>query len=223
MSQPILTDVELDYTIGLARKGDVVAFNRLVERFQRDLFTVALRIVGDSDEAADMTQEAIIAAFHGLPRFKGGNFRVWLLRIVTNQCLDYLRARKRHTHVSLDAITEAGEEWNTPLAVEGNPMVLFEQQELRELLQQALLALPTEQRVAIILSDIEGLHYDEIAQVTQTQLGTVKSRIARGRLRLQQYLLQQQELLPRKYRHITQNDPSHHQTESAIPADRDDA
>ncbi len=205
---------DLRDVIARAQRGDVAAFNILVERFQRAAFGVALRIVGDQDLAADVTQEAILAAYKALGRFRGGSFRVWLLRIVTNQCLDALRARKRRPAVSLDQLVAPADDERAGVAHEAalidvawDPVAISEQNELRAFMQQMLLALPEDQRVAVVLSDVEGLTYEEIAAVTQAQLGTVKSRIARGRARLRDTLNQHPELLPRTYRHSSRADP----------------
>ena len=201
-----------------AQRGDVVAFNLLVERFQRAAYSVALRMMGHPEQAADVTQDAILAAYRGIGHFRGGDFRVWLLRIVTNRCLDALRKRKRHPTVSLDELL-------TPVAADGSfasvqasavaalsddawdPAALAESHELHDYLQRGLASLPEDQRIAVILSDVEGLSYEEIAEITQANLGTVKSRISRGRARLRDYLRQHPELLPPNYRQSTRTDP----------------
>lgn len=206
---------DLPPIVARARVGDVEAFNQLVERFQRSAYVVALRMVGDPDVAADLTQDAVLAAFKAIGRFRGGSFRVWLLRIVTNHCLDYWRAQKRRPSVSLDLLM-------TPDAEEGqgeaarndaalidhawDPATLAERRELQAVIQHALLALPDDQRIAVVLSDVEGLSYEEIAEVTQAQVGTVKSRLARARARLRDHLNRHPELLPRSYRHETKAD-----------------
>jgi RNA polymerase sigma-70 factor (ECF subfamily) len=207
---------DLRDTIARAQRGDIDAFNVLVERFQRAAFVVALRMLGERELAADVTQDAVLAAYRNIGRFRGGSFRVWLLRIVTNLCLDHWRAQQRRPTVSLDAILapsdESGGE-SAPHAVaslvarEGDPAALAEQRELQAAIQTALLAVPEEQRLAVVLCDVEGLSYEEIAQVTQTNIGTVKSRLARGRARLRDVLLRQPELLPRAYRHHSRGEP----------------
>jgi RNA polymerase sigma-70 factor (ECF subfamily) len=207
---------DLRDAIARAQRGDIDAFNVLVERFQRVAFVVALRMLGEREVAADVTQDAIVAAYRNIGRFRGGSFRVWLLRIVTNLCLDHWRAQQRRPTVSLDVLLAPGEEHSgdhaahgmpTLVAREGDPAALAEQHELQAAIQAALLAVPEEQRLAVVLCDVEGLSYDEIAQVTQTNIGTVKSRLARGRARLRDALLRQPELLPRTYRHDPKGDP----------------
>lgn len=205
-ARPPADESDLQPVILRARAGDVAAFNLLVERFQRQAFGVALRMLGEREQAADATQDAIVSAFKGMGRFRGGSFRVWLLRIVTNQCLDVLRAQARRRNVSLDAMLDpAGDEGshspNIFADAAWDPAQLAEQHELQELLQRGLLTLPEDQRLTVVLSDIEGLSYEEIAEVMQTNTGTVKSRLARGRARLRDFLVRHQELLPRTYRH----------------------
>ena len=207
---------DLPPIVARACAGDVAAFNLLVERFQRSAYIVALRIVGDPDVAADITQDAVLAAFKAIRRFRGGSFRVWLLRIVTNQCLDYWRAQKRRPSVSLDALLMPDSEEPGAEAARGDtalidhawdPATLAEQRELQAVIQHALLSLPDDQRITVVLSDVEGLSYDEIAEITQTQVGTVKSRLARARARLRDVLSRHPELLPRAYRHHSRADP----------------
>ena len=206
-------DPDMDDVIAQARAGDVAAFNILVERYQRAAYSVALRLIGEPEAAADVTQDAIIAAFKAMRQFRGGAFHVWLLRIVTNHCFDYWRARKRRPTVSLDALTDPAPDGSAPgndfwLTTDAwDPVALAEQHELQALLQRGLLTLQDDQRVALVLSDVEGLSYDEIAEVTQANLGTVKSRIARGRARLRDFLTQHRELLPRDYRPTPRPDP----------------
>lgn len=207
---------DLRDTIARAQRGDIEAFNVLVERFQRAAFVVALRMLGEREVAADVTQDAVLAAYRNIGRFRGGSFRVWLLRIVTNLCLDHWRAQQRRPTVSLDAILAPGDEHGSDSAThsipalvarEGDPAALAEQRELQKVIQAALLTIPEDQRVTLVLCDVEGLSYDEIAQVTQTNIGTVKSRLARGRARLRDALLRHPELLPRAYRHDRKGEP----------------
>ncbi len=205
----------LQAVIARARSGDVEAFNVLVERFQRAAFVVALRMLGDRDLAEDVTQDAVLSAFRHIKQFRGGSFRVWLLRIVTNQCLDYWRAQQRRPSVSLDVLLAPATEETGGEAARNDaalidpawdPTMLAERHELQAFIERALLALPEDQRLAVVLCDVEGLSYDEIAEVTRTNVGTVKSRLARGRARLRDLLLRHPELLPRAYRHDSRGD-----------------
>lgn len=191
-----------DDLIQSAKRGDLQAFNRLVEIYQDAVYHTAYRVLDNSDAAADTAQEAFISAYKHLGAFRGGSFKAWLLRIVTNACYDFLRARKRRPALSLDDMQAAGED-REPLefvdAREG-PEAHAERAELNRTLQAGLSQLPEDQRVVVVLADIQGLSYEEIAAATGTNLGTVKSRLNRARLRLREWLMQRQEHLPEQYR-----------------------
>jgi len=187
--------------IAAAQQGDTTAFNRLVLHYQDLAYTVAYRIMSDPDAAADATQEAFISAYRGLPRFRHGSFKAWLMRIVTNACYDELRRRKRRPQESLDALylKDPG-----PVSLPNPPLESPEQhvqrQELTHLLQAGIALLPDDQRAALVLSDVQGFSYAEIAEVMGVPTGTIKSRLHRARARLRDYLLDRQELLPVRYR-----------------------
>src|SRR5712692_2490043 len=197
-----------DQLIARSQRGDVNAFNELILHYQQTTYVVVYRMIGDADVAADVTQDAFIAAFRGIQSFRGGSsFRAWLLRIASNMACDHWRRTQRHPIESLDALSDEDEPHSASdlgALVEteqgNNPEEYVLSQELQELIQHALQALPLDQRVAVVLCDIEGLAYEEIAAATQATLGTVRSRIARGRARLRKYLYQYRELLPRIYR-----------------------
>ena len=185
--------------IATAQKGDREAFNQLVVHYQGLAYNVAYRIVGDPDAAADATQDAFLSAYRAIARFRGGSFRSWVLRIVTNTCYDQLRAQKRRPTSSLDADPDQDwEEWTTD---EGErPEEFSERQALSEMLQRALQSLPDDQRTVIVLSDVQGLHYDEISETLGVSLGTVKSRLNRGRRKMRDFMRENEELLPARYR-----------------------
>lgn len=194
--------------IARSQRGDVHAFNQLVLHYQQTLYSVVFRMLGDPDTAADVTQDAFLAAFKGISSFRGGSsFRAWLLRIGSNMACDYWRRTRRHPAESLEELT-VEDETHAPsmlnalatTGVEGNPEDILLNQELQALIQRGLEELTLEQRVAVVLCDIEGLSYEEVAAATQTSLGTVRSRISRGRARLRGYLQEHKELLPRRYR-----------------------
>jgi RNA polymerase sigma-70 factor (ECF subfamily) len=194
--------------IASSQRGDVQAFNQLVLRYQPILFGAVFRLLGDYDTAADVTQDAFLAAYRGIATYRGGSsFRAWLLRIGSNMACDYWRRVQRHPSDSLDALTAVDEPQSAEVLnalatsnTEDNPEERLLSQELQELIQRGIQRLPLDQRVAIVLCDIEGLSYEEVAAATQTTLGTVRSRIARGREKLRTYLSQYRELLPRDYR-----------------------
>jgi len=194
--------------IARSQRGDVEAFNQLILRYQQTTYGVVYRMLGNPDVAADVTQDALLAAFRAIHSFRGGSsFRAWLLRIASNMACDHWRKTQRHPASSLDALTDEDEPHAADdlgalvqTGQENNPEEFLLNQELQELIQRGLEALPLDQRIAVILCDIEGHSYEEIAATTQATLGTVRSRIARGRARLRSYLYQYRELLPRNYR-----------------------
>jgi RNA polymerase sigma factor (sigma-70 family) len=186
--------------IASARKGDVRAFNQLVLLYQGMAYNVAYRILSDPDAAADATQDAFLSAFRAMPKFRGGSFKSWVLRIVTNACYDQLRFKQRRPASSLDDLAVEADHTSYLHDPAEQPDESVERQELNQMIQAAISTLPVEQRVVLILSDVQGLNYQEIAQVTGLSLGTVKSRLSRGRSRLRDHLVQQGELLPARYR-----------------------
>ena len=186
--------------VAAAQRGNLPAFNQLVLRYQGLAYNVAYRIVGDADAAADATQDAFLKAYRGLRGYRGGSFKAWLLRIVTNTCYDALRARRRRRTTSLNDLAMAPEHaWQMVNGREG-PEERALRQELNQVIQAGIATLPPDQRTAVVLCDVQGLSYQEIAEVMGCSLGTVKSRLSRGRAKLRDYLLQQQELLPSRYR-----------------------
>ena len=197
--------------IARSQDGDISAFNELVLRYQQAVYTVNLRMLGDREVAADVTQETFLAAFRAIQSFRGGSsFRAWLLRIASNQSCDHWRRTRRHPVDSLDDLTGEDEPAASGILSslvttdrEANPEHALLDLELQEVIQRGLESLPLDQRVAVVLCDIEGMAYEEIALSTQTTLGTVRSRIARGRARLRSYLQQHRELLPGNYRLLT--------------------
>lgn len=184
-----------------AQLGDVVAFNRLVLAYQELVYNVCYRTISDSEAAADATQDAFIAAFKSIKSFRGGSFKAWLLRIAVNCCYDSLRRRQRHP--TQDIEEAAVDPRDGARLVDGSPGPEEQalHKELMACVEQGLALLPADQRVVVVLSDIQGLSYEEIVQATGASLGTVKSRISRARARLRDFLLEHRELLPAHLRH----------------------
>ena len=178
--------------IQAARRGDVAAFNRLVERYQRLAFNVAYRTLGRSDEAADATQDAFFAAFRAVRELRGESFKPWLLRIVVNRCYDRLRRAGRLPTDSLDELS-AGSEHSPPDPRPG-PELAALGQETADVIQHALETLPLEQRSVVVLCDVQGLSYEEAAATLEVAVGTVKSRLSRARARLRDELAARGEL-----------------------------
>jgi len=189
--------------ISAARKGDLDSFNHLVITYQELIYNQAFRVMGEISAADDATQEAFITAFRKLNTYRGGSFRAWLLRIVTNICYDELRRRKRNPTTQLEPLDDSGEEIETPMWIADpseSPEESAERAELGRAIQRCIDQLPYEFRVVVSLVDIQGLDYAEVAEIVDTPLGTVKSRLARARLRLRQCLQGFWELLPSSFR-----------------------
>jgi RNA polymerase sigma-70 factor (ECF subfamily) len=186
--------------IASARRGDARAFNQLVLLHQGMAYNVAYRILGDPDAAADATQDAFLSAFKAMRQFRGGSFKAWVLRIVTNACYDQLRSKRRRPADSLDDMPVEDDRLEFLRDPAEQPDEYVERRQLNQTIQGGILRLPPEQRMVLVLSDVQGLNYQEIAEATGLSLGTVKSRLSRGRARLRDYLLQQRELLPDRYR-----------------------
>jgi RNA polymerase sigma factor (sigma-70 family) len=186
---------EEERQLDAARRGDLAAFNWLVLRYQIRVYNLCYRMLSDPDAAADATQEAFLSAWRAMPRFKGEQFRTWLIRIATNGCLDVLRSRKRRPTQSLDGWRpgDGSEEASEPLPIADlDPSIDPERQALRAetvaAIQLGLDQLPDEQRTVLVLVDVQGLSYDEAATVTGANLGTVKSRVNRARSRMRDFL-----------------------------------
>ncbi len=170
-----------------ARGGSLDAFNRLVQLYERPIYNLALRILGQAEPAEDVTQETFLRAYQSLHQFHGGIFRAWLARIATNRCYDELR-RRRGAAGSYEALGfEPRVTWSTAPARE-EPQARVERLELSRALEEALARLPDDQRIAVVLSDVQGYDYGEIAALTGVPLGTVRSRLSRGRGRLRRAL-----------------------------------
>ena len=190
--------------IRAAQEGDLDAFNQLVLAYQDMAFNTAYRILSDSDSACDAVQTALISAYRSIKRFRGGSFRAWLLRIVTNACYDELRKRKRRSTIPLEPAGHDGQQdldsfrWLTDKAP--TPEQALEISELDQAIQHCLESLPKDFRIVVVMVDIEGMDYQEAAQIIRKPLGTIKSRLARARVRLQSCLQQFWELLPGKFR-----------------------
>lgn len=183
-----------------ARKGDVQAYNRLVIEHQELAYNVARRIVGNPQTAEDVTQDAFIAAYQALDQFRGGSFKAWLLRIVTNRCYDVLRRHKRRPQASIEELTEENESAPFLRSAEESPEQYQQRAELAQAIERCLQSLPAEQRITAVLCDVEGYDYNDIARILSISLGTVKSRISRARSKLRECLQKVQELLPQQYR-----------------------
>ncbi len=181
-------------------EGETQAFNLLVEKYQEMAYSVAYRMLRNPDAAADVVQDSFIKAFRALSGFQGGNFRSWLMRIVANTCYDVLRVQQRRGTDSLDDMA-IDQDHNAYLVDRAeSPESYAERMELNQFIEMGIHALPPEQRLVLVLCDIHGYAYEEIAEIADLPMGTVKSRISRARLRLRDYLLNKPELLPSAFR-----------------------
>jgi len=175
-----------------ARSGDLDAFNDLVECYQDLLFSLVVRMVPDRDQAADAVQEAFFSAYRNIDRFRGGSFRSWVSRIAINAAMDTQRLRKRRPVEPYPELED--ESWQPPADASADPVTSSLEAERHRALNAALAQVTDDQRAAIVLFDIEGYDYAEIAAMTGVSLGTVKSRIHRGRLALRALLLDRMDL-----------------------------
>ena len=185
--------------IQAARGGDLDLFNRLVLAYQDLVYNQAYRMIGEEESADDATQNAFISAYNHLGSFRGGSFKAWLLRIVTNACYDELRRRKRRPTIPLEPLDDAGEEVESPswmVDPADRPEELVQRVELQNAIQHCLDKLPDDFRSAVVMVDVQGLDYSEAAESIGTPIGTIKSRLARARLRLRDCLGGFAELLP---------------------------
>ena len=177
--------------IGLAKsaqEGDLNAFNHLVLAHQEMAFNLAYRMLGDPDAAADATQNAFISAYKALPGYRGGSFKSWVMRIVSNTCLDEIRRQKRRPTTPLEPYdSESEEEIESPAWLEDDnpsPEQVLESAELEAAIQKCLQAMKHDFRLVVIMVDIQGMDYQEASDSSGLPLGTIKSRLARARGKL---------------------------------------
>jgi len=189
MQPPAAQSVDEQRWVAAAQAGDVDAFTRLVDRDQLVAYNLALRTLHNAEDAADATQEAFLSAFRAVRSFRGVSFRAWLLRIVLNACYDAARRSGRRPAVSMDALMEEVGElgWSDERTLD--PVAAALTGETRAAIEAALAELPLDQRLAIVLVDVQGLGYEEAAEALDCPIGTIRSRLARGRARMRDELL----------------------------------
>lgn len=178
--------------VARAMAGDRTAFAQLVEHYQKACYGLAWRLLRDPDLAADAAQDAFVHAYNAIAKYRGGIFRSWILRITANASYDILRAAKRRPTTALPDLDEG--ETGLPDLAAPDPEAQASRAELYRHLDAALRLLPGDQRTAVVLCDVYGMDYGEVAATTGSALGTVKSRIHRGRLRLRELLSTHREL-----------------------------
>jgi RNA polymerase sigma-70 factor (ECF subfamily) len=192
-----------------AQRGDLEAFNRLVLAYQDMVYNQAYRMMGEAEAAEDAAQDAFISAYRKLGTYRGGSFKAWLLRIVTNLCYDELRRRKRRPTTPLEPVDNEDEEIESPRWLSdpnGTPEDAAERAELALALQRCLERLPPEFRSVVALVDVNGMDYTEAAESLGKPLGTVKSRLARARMRMRECLQGFWELLPESFRLVKESE-----------------
>ena len=171
-------------------RGNVNDFEKLVTAYEKNVYNIALRMVGDPEDAADMTQETFIKAYRALSSFRGDSkFSSWLYRIASNVCLDFLRSRSRHPQVSLSTVDEDDRATFELPDMRQNPEEQLMKKLGMEAVRRGLEQLPEQQRQILVLRELGGLSYAELAQTLGLEEGTVKSRIFRARKRLCALLL----------------------------------
>ena len=188
--------------IETAQRGDMDAFNQLVLKYQDMMFRISLRILNDESAAGDAAQNAMIQAFRNLRSFRGGSFRSWLARVTVNASYDEMRRWRRQASVSFDQMNQDGDEIESlPWMVDHSdgPEDSYESTELREALQCCVKNLNPDYRLVVVLVDIEGMSYEEVARVAKIPVGTVKSRLARARGQIRKSLQSYRNLLPAAY------------------------
>ena len=191
--------VQLDHAVNAARDGDPAAFSALVQQYYTAAVRIAQQILLTEEAAADAVQESLIKAHRAMHRFQDGNFRSWLLRIVTNTCYDHLRRQKRRSTLSLDELTDEAngeshiqveQSWqHSAPALTTDPILVAEHTESMEYLLAQIDALPAWHRNVVVLVDVHGYNYAEAAEMLRVPVGTIKSRLSRARLALRDHLL----------------------------------
>lgn len=177
--------------IQAASQGDLTTFNELVLKYQDQVFNLARRILENQDLAEDVTQDTFIHAFQKFHQFRGGSFRAWLLKITTNLCYDEMRMWKRHLHLPLVPTNKENNTSESPYWIKDPgplPEEEAEMSDLRKVLEDGLNQLPMKFRLIVALIDVHQMDYKEASHIAGVPIGTVKSRLARGRMQLSQTL-----------------------------------
>jgi len=188
-----LESIEMEETVLIqaTSQGNLTAFNELVLKYQDQVFNLAHRILDNQDMAEDIAQDTFIHAFQKIHQFRGGSFRAWLLKIATNLCYDEMRIWKRHPYQPLEPTDKENNINESPQWLrDPNPLPerMVETDDLHEILENAISKLPNIYRTTLSLIDIDEFDYKEAASIMGISIGTVKSRLARGRMQLGSYL-----------------------------------
>lgn len=184
--------------VSQARAGDTAAFEQLMLDNQDRVYTLCLRMTGDREDALDLAQETFLNAWRGLSSFQGNSsFSTWVYRLASNACIDFLRKRKRRQQgESPHSLDDEEAPLSEPADPRGSPEEELERRELRRAVERGLQALPDHHRQVLVMRELSGMSYQEIGAVLDLDLGTVKSRIARARLALKKFLVQEGNFSP---------------------------
>ena len=184
-----MMDFQEQKWIHAAREGDQNAFAELVRLYEKKVFALTLRMCKNPEDAAEAAQEAFLAAWQGLPNFRGdAAFSTWLYRLASNACVDLLRREGWHRDAAGPSFNDDEANLEVPDTA-ASPHDLAERAELRAQVEDGLAALSPEHREVLVLREIHQLSYDEISRILNLDTGTVKSRISRGRRQLRNFLL----------------------------------
>lgn len=183
--------------IARAVKGDAAAFNELLAGHEKKMYAVCLRMCANHEDAQDCLQEAMLRVYRSISGFKGQSaFSTWLYRVTMNTCLDELRRRKGKVTTSLDGLLDSG--WS-PSDEEDTPEKHAIGAEQRRAVQAMIAELPEDMRAAVVLRDIQGYSYEEISRMLEINVGTIKSRISRGREKLREKIIAKPELFSKDH------------------------
>jgi len=167
-----------------SRNGDMEAFEQLVRRYENKVYTVAYRFLGNHADASDLAQDTFLRLYHALPNFRGeSSFMTWLYRITANACRDEIRRQKKYHIVSLDNEAENNGDYfmSRVSGLIPSPEEEVERKEFNNMIQQCINSLSDEHRLILVMREVQGLSYEEIADILKCSLGTVKSRLSRAR------------------------------------------
>lgn len=179
-----------------SRAGDVAAFEELVKRYEKKIYTLAYRYSGNYDDANDIAQDAFIKAYRSMPSFKGeASFATWLYKITVNVCRDEFRKKIRHNNLSLDEAIQPHRETPIFAATKLSPQEYAEREDLKDFVKRCLKSLSSDHRLILILREIYGMSYNELASCMECPMNTVKARLHQARQALKKKIMDRRELL----------------------------
>ena len=183
--------------ISKSKNGDVDGFNWLVATYERLVYNVALRMMGNNQDAEDAAQDSFLSAYKSITRFNGVSFKPWICRITANTCIDKIKHNKRRPTTPIE---NAPREFLSTKPSD-SPEEHASRKELKDYIDRTLSLLPPNLRLVVVLADVQGMTYEETSEIMGCSLGTVKSRLFRGRRKMRELLLEHRELLPSNFRY----------------------